>query len=77
MVVLFGIGSYGVSIQEMVVVPSMVLEPKFGRLVLLTRHPSISDCLSERPKDVLLVTAVSMCKKNVGIQTCTYFRILN
>lgn len=68
MVVLFGVGCYVPSTssrEKMVVVP---LEAKFYQMSLQIRPPSIGDCLYEKPRqDVLFVTNVSLCKKNVSI----------
>lgn len=67
MVVLFGVSCYvstTSSCEKMVVVP---FEAKFTQLSQLIRPPSIGDCLYKKPRqDVLFVTNVSMCKKNVS-----------
>lgn len=66
MVLLFGVGCYVSSTSstgKMVVLP---LEVKFNQLSRLIQPPSIGDCLYKKPKqDVLFVTNVSICKKNV------------
>lgn len=68
MVVLFGVGCYVSSTSSCGKMVAMPVEVKFGQLTRLIRPPSIGDCLYEKPiQDVLFVTTVSMCKKNVSI----------
>nr|CAI5825043.1 unnamed protein product [Callosobruchus analis] len=60
-----GSGSSNGSTGTMVV----ATDAKFGRLARLIRVPSIEDCLPtsdvrRHVSDILLVTAVSVCKKN-------------